>query len=1007
MSDEMEFTGERFVPQVHGNIELEHLHRYLMACELAAGKDVLDIACGEGYGSARLSRCARQVYGVDISKETVTHAGKNYAADNIRFLVGSCEAIPLPDQSVDLVVSFETIEHHDKHEEMMIEIKRVLRPNGVVIISSPDKQVYSIEPNYKNPYHVKELFAEEFKELLSKHFKNTKNFGQKVTYGSAILEQDGSSPQKSYWDKNDQIHSRRGSYKPVYIVTIASDAELPVSYSGIYDRPEAQSEFASYLRSIIEERDRQIAEQDQKITSLTRNISSKHDQVRTLSEIIQSAKDWQKKSLFKRTFHKWRPRYDSVYKVHFFKKLERSIRKRRNKLLKRNASAMPKLARTEVELVSFAKEIQVFQSRNPKISVIIPVYGQIDYTLNCLKTIYEHPPKVEFEVIVINDCSPDSSKSILEHVEGIHLINNVQNLGFIRSSNAGANAAKGEYLYFLNNDTQVTSGWMDELLMTFEHFPGTGLAGSKLVYPHGPLQEAGGIIWQDGSAWNYGRNQDPKLPHYNYAREVDYCSGASIMVPKKLFYELGGFDEHYLPAYCEDSDLALKIRDKGMRVIYQPLSEIIHFEGISSGTDISSGVKSYQVENMKKIYDRWKHRLANHQPNAIDVDNAKDRTAIRRVLFLDQCNPTPDRDSGSIDSFNTMILLRDMGFQVTFIPVSNLSYDQKYTTAIQRMGIESLYRPYVCSVDQHLAEHGIRYELIFACRYNTLEPHYPSLRKYCPNAKIIFHTVDLHFLRMQREANTQQLQNLHDRAKVVEATELKLIDKCELTTVVSQVERDVLSRMNCGQKVRVMPYSRNIRGTRRGFNTRKHLVFVGGFQHHPNTGAVQYFVGEIMPLLRNKLPGIVFNIVGSMVPPAISELQCKDVVVHGFVEDLNSLLDEMRVSIAPLRYGAGIKGKIGSAMAVGLPVVGTSMAVEGMELSHCENILIADTPDQFSDAVAELYQNEDLWNRISSNGLVFAAQAWGPAAGWRILQEILQDLDMEVDDPCYKISLYS
>ena len=229
MPSEMEFTGERFVPQIHGNIELEHIHRYLVACNLAAGKDVLDIACGEGYGSARLALSARKVYGVDISNEAVVDASANYVADNIRFLVGSCEAIPLPDRSVDLVASFETIEHHDKHDEMMLEIKRVLRSNGVVIISSSDKQTYSIEPSYQNPYPVKELFAGVFRELFSNHFRNTKHFGQKITYGSAFLEEDGSSPQKSYWDENDQIHSNGGSFKPVYLLSIASDSKPSVN----------------------------------------------------------------------------------------------------------------------------------------------------------------------------------------------------------------------------------------------------------------------------------------------------------------------------------------------------------------------------------------------------------------------------------------------------------------------------------------------------------------------------------------------------------------------------------------------------------------------------------------------------------------------------------------------------------------------------------------------------------------------------------------------------------
>ena len=659
------------------------------------------------------------------------------------------------------------------------------------------------------------------------------------------------------------------------------------------------------------------------------------------------------------------------------------------------------------ESISSAGNIKIETSENPLVSVIIPVYGEIDYTLNCLASIAANPPQIPFEVIVTDDHSPDRSFEILENVKGIRLLKNERNQGFIRSCNRGASSAKGKYLHFLNNDTQVTPGWMDELARTFHEFPGTGLVGSKLIYPDGRLQEAGGIIWQNGSAWNFGRFQDPLLPIYNYAREVDYCSGASIMVPKNLFEELGGFDEHYLPAYCEDSDLALKIREKGFRVIYQPLSTIIHYEGISSGTDTSEGVKSYQVENAKKLYSRWKKHLQAHQSPGIDVDNAKDRRAKHRVLVLEHCTPTPNQDAGSVTVFNFLLLLREMDFQVTFIPEDNFLYVPEYTTALQRIGVEVLYAPYVMSVEQHLKEDGGRYDLAFLFRPSVVERNMRMIRQYCPKAKVLFYTHDLHFLRMSREAELFQ-----DAKKAKEAEEMRLREMAALNAVdagilVSEKELEAVQDYLPVDKIHIVPLILKTTGTDEEFIARKDLVFIGGFQHTPNIDAVKYFVSEIMPMIRKDLPGVHFYAVGSKAPDEIKALASDDIIITGFIEDLTPLLDKMRVSVAPLRFGAGVKGKVGTAMAAGLPVVATTIAAEGMSLTDGENILVADDPKAFAKAVVKIYQDEKLWNGVSQKSLAFANSTWGAQSTWKTLSKIIAGLGINVFHGNHPLSLYS
>ena len=651
--------------------------------------------------------------------------------------------------------------------------------------------------------------------------------------------------------------------------------------------------------------------------------------------------------------------------------------------------------------------ITIPASNSPRVSIIIPVFGEIEYTLLCLRSITTSLTRVPFEVIVVDDCSPDTTREVLRGISGLRLVCSELNQGFIKSCNLGAEHARGEFLHFLNNDTQVCERWLDELDRTFADFSDVGLAGSKLVYPNGKLQEAGGIIFQDGSAWNFGRGEDPSHPKFNYAREVDYISGASILIRKDLFLEFGGFDELYIPAYCEDADIALKIRNRGLRVMYQPLSVVVHYEGISSGTDVRQGVKSYQIENSKKLFDRWHRFLALHGPRGVDIDKVKDRGFKRHALVLDICTPTPDRDAGSVITLNLMLLLRQMGFQVTFIPVGNFRYLSGYTQDLQRAGIEVLHAPYVISMKQHLRRVGDRYELALVFRPSPAKEHFADIRKYCRSAKILYHPADLHYLRMSREAELHNDTSKMHAAIKMKRLELEVFLAADASIVPSFAELELLRTEISVEHIRVFPLIMDIAGSAVKFCDRRDIVFIGGFQHPPNIDAVLFFVTDVMPLIRQRHAAIKFYVVGSNPPPEILALQADDVIVTGFVADLHPLLDKMRVSVAPLRYGAGIKGKIGSAMTVGLPVVATSLAAEGMLLTHNENILIADSPEAFAKAIMELYDDEFLWDRISGVGLAFAKSMWGSEVAWNSLRDILHDVGIEVTRDKYPLKLYS
>lgn len=672
------------------------------------------------------------------------------------------------------------------------------------------------------------------------------------------------------------------------------------------------------------------------------------------------------------------------------------------------ASARPwhSLLRSQDNLLRLGK-FDLPTSLTPRVSVIIPVYGKIDYTLMCLRSIANCSIGVPFEVIVVDDCSLDNTLDELKRVSGVRVVSNQTNQGFIRSCNAGAAVAHGEYLCFLNNDTQVCDGWLDELVRTFDDFPDVGLAGSKLVYPNGKLQEAGGIIWRDGSAKNFGRGADPFHPMFNYTREVDYVSGASILIRKNLFDEFGGFDELYLPAYCEDSDLALKVRNRGLKVMYQPLSVVIHYEGITSGRDARQGVKAYQVANSQKLFERWRELLASNEAPSGDIDRAKDRGSRYRVLVLDIVTPTPDRDAGSVTVFNLLLILRQMGFQVTYIATLNFRYLSGYTQDLQRAGIEVLYSPFFITVKQHLRKSGERYDLAFLFRPSVAQRFIKTIRSKCPKAKILYHTVDLHYLRMMREAELLGDIKKQRDAQKMKKQELDIIRAADASIVHSPVELEMLRPELPNEHIHVFPLIMNVRHPDKAFRDRRDIMFIGGYLHPPNIDAVQYFVTEIMPLLRQRLPGVRFFAAGSNPPAEILALQADDVVVTGFVKDLDPLLDQMRISVAPLRYGAGIKGKIGTAMAAGLPIVATSLAAEGMSLTNEENILIADGAQGIADAVVRLYHDESLWNSLSSKGLEFAEKEWGGEAAWSTLHQILNSIGIPTARDAHPVRLFS
>lgn len=629
------------------------------------------------------------------------------------------------------------------------------------------------------------------------------------------------------------------------------------------------------------------------------------------------------------------------------------------------------------------------RSAHPVASVIIPVYGQVDMTVDCLRALAAHPPKAPIEIIVVDDGSKDQTAQYMPRIDGLRYHLRAQNGGFIAACNDGASLATGQFLVFLNNDTIPQRGWLDALLDTFTAFPDTGLVGAQLIYPDGRLQEAGGVVFSDASAWNYGKFASPEDPRFSYMREADYCSGAAIAIGRQLFETLGRFDTRYAPAYYEDTDLAFAVRQAGLKVRYQPASRVVHREGVTSGTDTGAGVKAYQVRNAGIFAEKWRQALSHQLPNNVEPSPRTLHHDRKQVLIVDTQTPCPDRDSGSLRLVNLMRVLQEEGAHVCFAPL-DLAYVAGYTEALQASGVEVWHAPWVAGFSDLLKRQGTRFDGIVLCRHATANALLPLARRHAPQAKLVFDTVDLHYLRELRGARMRQDPALERQALATRKVELAAMHAADLTLVVSPMEQEELSRQAPGVPVQVLSNLHRITQQQVPFSDRHGLLFVGGFHHPPNVDAMAWFIDAVLPLVHAREPGIALDVVGMDPPEELKRAgQRAGVRIHGHVPDLDPLLGRARVSIAPLRFGAGVKGKVNQAMAHGLPVVATTTAVEGMHLQHETDVLIADDAQSFADAVLRLHADPDTWQRLAHHGLDNVRQHFSLDAARAVVRQAL------------------
>jgi GT2 family glycosyltransferase/SAM-dependent methyltransferase/glycosyltransferase involved in cell wall biosynthesis len=642
---------------------------------------------------------------------------------------------------------------------------------------------------------------------------------------------------------------------------------------------------------------------------------------------------------------------------------------------------------------SASEIIQLPEAETPEVSLIIPLHAHAELTRACLRSIREHTTRISYEVILVDDGADEETQRLLEEVKGAKILHNEQNLGYLRSMNRGASVARGRWLVLFNNDTEVTRGWLEAMLDCASSAPDVGVVTPKFIYPDGSLNEAGAIIWRDGTGMNYGRGDAPDRFSYEYRRETDYGSAAALMVSANLWKDTGGFDERYLPMYYEDADLCFEARERGLRVLYEPEAVVVHLEGATAGSDVEAGPKRYQEQNRPKFVAKWRRRLESEQryPTPMHAGTAANRHRGPHVLVIDHRIPMWDRDAGSLRILKIMEALIGLGARVTFMP-ENFARLEPYTRGLQQMGIEVLYG----HVDPRteLAAIGPTLSTAILCRPHPASQWLDTVREFAPRAMVAYDTVDLHWLREARRSavagsplneftsnnGNMDLASLPSKANALRELELAMMRATDTTIVVSDHERKQVERDVPGASVLIVPTVHDVEAHVPPPEGRSGILFVGGFEHIPNVDAAMRLVREVMPAVWRDIPDARVTIVGASAPPEVLELASPLVDVAGWVEDLGPLLEQSRLMVAPLRFGAGMKGKVTQCLAAGLPVITTTVGAEGLEVTDDENILIADDVLEIAERITRVFKDDELWSRISNAGQSVVATACSPQA---------------------------
>ncbi|HEY2384776.1 MAG TPA: glycosyltransferase [Terriglobia bacterium] len=630
----------------------------------------------------------------------------------------------------------------------------------------------------------------------------------------------------------------------------------------------------------------------------------------------------------------------------------------------------------KVQLQSFlasGKPFQLPHSASPEISVLVVLFNRAELTLACLRSLAENFSS-PMEIIVVDNASRDETPQLLDQLRGVRIIRNPENRNFLLAVNQAAREARGEFLLILNNDAQVLPGTLQSALRTIRSANDIGAVGGRLILLDGSLQEAGSIIWRDGSCLGYGRGDSPFAPMYMFRRDVDYCSGAFLLTARKIWEQLGGFDERFKPAYYEETDYCTRLWEKGFRVVYDPNSVLLHYEFASS--DSATSATDLQRAHQQIFVARHQKLLASHHKadlNSILAARMKSN-AKKRILFIDDQVPHTWLGSGFPRARAILEALLKQNCFVTFYPFS--AFDESWASVQSEMPdeVEFMMGYGPALLEPFLRNRRVYYHAIFISRPHNmklLQPVLDAHPDWFENIDIIY---DAEAIFVTREITFRQLSGSPLSAQEAEALlqdEVDLAGSADCVVAVSRSDADEFRRYG-SKRVHVIGHSLEPCPTPRPFADRHGFLFVGAIHEEasPNGDSMIWFLEQVLPRLREALgTDVPVTIAGVNKSERIRKACGAFVRITGHVPDLTEFYDKARVFIAPTRYAAGIPHKVHEAAARGLPIVATPLLASQLGWRDGDPFLVAGDAASFAAKCIELYTDSILWTKLRNAGL--------------------------------------